>query len=119
MIIERRKDYEGYEFPRHQRPWRRMYQVGKSIYKVNLISQRAFWDEWMWFAGHRSLWDKIRCVYLTLRYDLVMYYGEARTTEELNAEADDFNKRWKAMVDSGAIERCFRDDIKALELDLS
>lgn len=118
MTIKRRVDYEQYERVKHQRSWRRMYQVGNKIYRVILIHQPAFWREWLDGTFRRGLWAVLRGIYLTLRHDAIMYYGPARTTEELDKEADEFNKRWQKMVKSGAIERCFRDDIKAINIDI-
>jgi hypothetical protein len=106
--MKRRKDFERYEFRKHQRPWRRMYQVGNRIYKVNLLTYPGFWQEWNWVAKHLGIWGKLRSIYLTLRYNTVMYYGPARTTAELNREAAEFNARWKNMIKSGAIEACFK-----------
>jgi len=45
-----------------------------------------------------------------------MYYGPAVTTEELNRQTNEMNVQWKKMVDSGAIERCFRNDFEPLDL---
>ena len=119
MIIKRRKDYEEYERLKHQRPWRRMYQIGNNIYRVMMIYYPAFWQEWLIEPMEgRPQWKKLRGVYLTLRYDVIMYYGPARTTEELDATAEMMNARWRKMVESGAIERCFRDDIEPLDLDI-
>ena len=115
-MIKRRKDYEEYERPRHQRSWIRMYQVGSRVYKCRLIFHPGYWEEFNWFFKHCSVWEKLRYVSISIRHDMVMYYGPARTTKELDAEADAFNERWQKMVQSGAIEAAFRDDIEPLNV---
>ncbi len=91
-----------------------MYQVGNGIYKVNLLIYPGFWQEWNWVAKHVGIWRKLRYMYLTLRYDVVMCYGPAKTTEELDREADELNARWKKMIDSGGIEAMFDNSLRPL-----
>ena len=118
MTIKRRIDYEQYERLKHQRPWRRMYQIGNKVYRVMMIHNPAFWKEWLECTFGFGIWRVLRGIYLTLRYDVIVYHGQARTTEELDAEAEEFNKKWKELVDSGAIERLFNEDVKALDINV-
>jgi len=119
MIIKRRKDYEQYERPKHQRPWVRIYQVGDRLYRCKLIYYPAFLGEFNWYFRHCSLWQKLKYILMTIRHDMIMFYGRpAKTTEELDREADEFNARWQKMVQSGAIEAAFSDDYEPLNIDI-
>ena len=113
MIIKRRKDYEGYLG--YNLDWVRVYQFFGKVYRVYMVFHPEFlrfvWNDWPEKRA-RVFWIYVRSLLLVV--DPIV-----ATTEMLQAEMDAFNTRWQKMVKSGAIERCFRDDIKELELDLS
>ncbi len=102
-MIKRRIDFEQCEFARHQRPWRRMYQIGNKIYKCNLIFRPDYISEALWITQGFTLRQRLRYFISILKHDVIMEYGPARTTEELNREADEINSQWNRIVKSGVI----------------
>jgi len=112
--MRRRRDYEA--FCRMRADWIQLWQVGNSVYRIENVFNREYWiDWWIGWPGKR-LWALWRQVVNTFKLKTVMYYGPAVTTEELNRQTNEMNVQWKKMVDSGAIERCFRNDFEPLNL---
>lgn len=82
MIIKRRLDYE--KFCRMDVEWIQLWQVGKSMYRVENMFIKQWWiDLWSdWPKGKR-----LRVFWATLTRHMVKYYGIAPTVEELAADA--------------------------------
>ena len=111
MIIKRRRDYEGYLG--YTLDWVRAYQFLGKVYRVYMLFNPEFlrfvWNDWPE--------KRVRVFWLYVKSLLFVIDPVAATTEKLQGEMDAFNARWRKMVESGAIERMFKNDFEPLDLD--